>query len=137
MLPIPPFQLYQIYAKASPEEVYDVLRRYNSSYIILEDSICLAAGSNGRCNLPTTMDLANGHVSARKETTFLEQQLANCRPLLLPYQIPDDGVRDPPHLVPSKHPRFCDEIRRGKGKYGQLFGKVFENRTFRVYKVLT
>ena len=54
-------QLYQVYAKASPEEVHAVLRKYDSSYIILEDSICLSR-SDQRCNLPTTMDLTNGHV---------------------------------------------------------------------------
>ena len=51
-------------------------------------------------------------------------------------QIPDDGVRDPPHLVKSAHPRFCDQIRHGGQEYARLFRKVFENRTFRVYKVL-
>ena len=57
--------------------------------------------------------------------------------LLVPMlQIPDDGIRDPPHLKRSRHPRFCDEIRRGAPEYTGLFRKVFENRTFRVYKVL-
>ncbi len=51
-------------------------------------------------------------------------------------QIPDDGVKDPPHLKRSKHHRFCDEIRRGGPAFDPLFKKVFENRTFRVYQVL-
>jgi hypothetical protein len=58
------FQLYSIYAKVSPEEVYSVLVKYNSSYIILEDSICMQAGRHkDRCSLPDTMDLTLGHVS--------------------------------------------------------------------------
>ena len=56
------FQLYQIYAKKPASEVHEILVRYNTSYIILEDSICLAPIS--RCNLGSNMDLANGHVSS-------------------------------------------------------------------------
>ncbi len=52
-------------------------------------------------------------------------------------QIPDDGIRDPPHLVRSSHHRFCDEIRRDGADFNRLFRKVFSNRTFRVYKVLS
>ncbi len=55
--------LYDVYSKLPPAEVHETLLRYDASYVILEDSICLASLSNGRCNLPTTMDLANGHVS--------------------------------------------------------------------------
>eukprot|EP00095_Tigriopus_kingsejongensis_P006794 maker-scaffold608_size125128-snap-gene-0.17 protein:Tk06794 transcript:maker-scaffold608_size125128-snap-gene-0.17-mRNA-1 annotation:"hypothetical protein LOTGIDRAFT_107140" len=99
-------ELYQIYARASPEDVHNILIQYNTSYIILEDSICLSRSGN-RCSLPTTMDLTNGH-------------------------IPDDGVRDPPHLVHSNHRRFCDEIRKGHEPFTRLFKKVFINKTFRV-----
>ncbi|XP_059083191.1 probable C-mannosyltransferase DPY19L3 [Tigriopus californicus] len=103
-------ELYQIYARKSPEEVHDILVKYNTSYIILEDSICLSR-SDKRCNLPTTMDLTNGH-------------------------IPDDGIRDPAHLVHAPHRRFCDEIRKGQAPFTRFFKKVFGNRTFRVYQVL-
>ncbi len=58
-------ELYNVYAKLAPSEVHEILVRYNSSYIILEDSICLSSLANGRCNLPTTMDIANGHVRRR------------------------------------------------------------------------
>ena len=55
------FQLYQMYAKTGPEEVFSILQKYNASYIVLEDSICLA--HRERCTLPDIMDLSNGHVS--------------------------------------------------------------------------
>ena len=52
--------VYQMYAKTSPKEVHSILRKYNTNYIILEDSICLA--HRNRCSLPDIMDLTNGHV---------------------------------------------------------------------------
>lgn len=102
-------ELYQMYAKTNPEEVFNILQKYNASYIILEDSICLA--HRERCSLPDIMDLSNGH-------------------------IPDDGVRNPSTLVVSKFPRFCEEVRYDTAEYRKWFRKVFENKTFRIYKVL-
>ena len=49
-----------MYAKTNPEDVFSILKKYNASYIILEDSICLA--HRERCSLPDILDLANGHV---------------------------------------------------------------------------
>lgn len=104
-------ELYSIYGRLSPEEVYETLVKYNTSYIILEDSHCMSAGRQAdRCSLPDTMDLTFGH-------------------------IPTDGTRNPPHLVESKFPRFCDEIRYGTPSYGKYFRRVFVNKTFRVYQV--
>jgi len=40
-----------------------------------------------------------------------------------------------PGLVASKHPRFCFEIRFGGENYRKYFKKVFENKTFRIFKV--
>ena len=57
-------QLYQMYAKSGPEDVSSILKKYNASYIILEDSICLA--HRERCSLPDIMDLTNGHVAQHK-----------------------------------------------------------------------
>jgi len=102
-------ELYQMYAKTSPEEVFSILQKYNASYIILEDSICLA--HRERCSLPDIMDLSNGH-------------------------IPDDGVKNPPTLVESSFRRFCEEVRYDTAEYRKWFKKVFENKTFRIYKVL-
>merc|ERR1711874_336530 len=102
-------ELYQMYAKTSPEEVFSILQKYNASYIILEDSICLA--HRERCSLPDIMDLSNGH-------------------------IPDDGVKNPITLVESKFRRFCEEVRYDTAEYRRWFQKVFENKTFRIYKIL-
>lgn len=55
-------QLYQVYAKTGPAEVHAILVRYNASFIVLEDSICLA--HRERCSLPDILDLSNGHVGA-------------------------------------------------------------------------
>ena len=51
------------------------------------------------------------------------------------FQITSDGTREPPHLVNSKYPRFCDEIRYGSAKYTKYFRLVFQNKTFRVYEI--
>jgi len=118
-------ELYQMYAKTSPEEVFNILQKYNASFIILEDSICLA--HRERCSLPDIMDLSNGHVSKVK--------------FLIPrgkykfFQIPDDGIQIPSHLVESKFPRFCEEVRYDTAEYRRWFRKVFENKTFRIYAV--
>ena len=64
--PISFFQLYKIYGQFSATEVHDALNKYNSSYIILEDSICLAPTSmrkTARCTLNEIMDLTYGFVS--------------------------------------------------------------------------
>jgi len=50
--------------------------------------------------------------------------------------IPDDGIQNPEHLVKSKYPRFCEEVRYDNAEYRKYFRKVFENRTFRIYEVL-
>jgi len=101
-------ELYQMYAKVSPLEVHTNLRKYNASYVILEDSICLA--HRERCSTPDIMDLTNGH-------------------------IPDDGIQQPIDLVASPYPRFCDEVRYDTEEYRKYFKKVFENKTFRIYKL--
>ena len=58
-------ELYKIYGQFSPDEVYQSLVKYNTSYIILEDSQCLLAGKTpDRCAMTDTVDLTYGHVSA-------------------------------------------------------------------------
>jgi len=103
-------ELYQVYGKKSPQEVYDLLIKYSTNYIVLEDSICL--NHRDRCTTPDIMDLVNMHV-------------------------PEDGIVDPPHLLPSEYPRFCDEVRYDVAVYRRLFTKVFENKTFRIYRLNT
>ncbi|KAL1240931.1 putative C-mannosyltransferase DPY19L3 [Trichinella spiralis] len=51
--------IYQIYARRSAEDVYNILKKYNTNYIILEDSICRAKRSG--CTIPELIDLENGH----------------------------------------------------------------------------
>jgi len=101
-------ELYQMYAKVSPKTVYDNLKKYDAKYIILEDSICLY--HRDRCSTTDIMDLVNNH-------------------------IPEDNIQDPPFLEHSKYPRFCDEVRYDSIEYRRMFTKVFENRTFRVYRL--
>ncbi|KAJ8307809.1 hypothetical protein KUTeg_014639 [Tegillarca granosa] len=102
-------ELYQIYGRRSPEDVHAILKKHQSNYIILEDSICLAP-SRGGCRLPDLIDYDNG-------------------------VIPDSGKPEP-GLVRSHIPRFCDEIRKGTPEYTKYFKYVFGNKTFRVHKVL-
>lgn len=55
-------QLYQIYGRRTPEDVHSILKSFNSSYIILEDSICLARPKDN-CRTTDIVDLDNGIVS--------------------------------------------------------------------------
>lgn len=59
----PAFQVYQIYAKRSPEDVYALLRSFGADYVILEDSICYERRHQRGCRLRDLLDIANGHVS--------------------------------------------------------------------------
>ncbi|KAL4232819.1 hypothetical protein ACF0H5_007505 [Mactra antiquata] len=102
-------ELYQYYGKREPEDVHNLLMKYKTDYIILEDSICLAP-SRGGCRLPDLIDVDNGVV-------------------------PDSGKMEP-GLVRSHVPRFCDEVRRQKSEYSKYFKHVFTNKTFRIYKVV-
>jgi len=50
-----------MYGRRTAEDVHAILRRYQSSYIILEDSICLSRSKDG-CGLPDIIDVDNGVV---------------------------------------------------------------------------
>ncbi|XP_025097106.1 probable C-mannosyltransferase DPY19L3 isoform X2 [Pomacea canaliculata] len=102
-------QLYQIYGRRTPEDVHSILKRFNSSYIILEDSICLARPKDN-CRTTDIVDLDNGIV-------------------------PDDS-KEEEGLVRSTVPRFCDQVRHLDATYARYFKQVFVNKTFRVYQVL-
>ncbi len=97
-----------MYGRLPANQVYEILRRVGTDYIILEDSICLAP-SDG-CRTPDLIDLENGHV-------------------------PDNGMTLP-GLLKATEPRFCLEIRHETTAYARLFQLVMENKTFRVYKLL-
>uniref|UniRef100_A0A8W8J7D1 Uncharacterized protein n=1 Tax=Magallana gigas TaxID=29159 RepID=A0A8W8J7D1_MAGGI len=51
-------ELYQIYGRRTSQDVHDILTKYKSSYIILEDSICLAPSKG--CRTPDIVDIDNG-----------------------------------------------------------------------------
>uniref|UniRef100_A0A8C6ZP70 Dpy-19 like C-mannosyltransferase 3 n=1 Tax=Nothoprocta perdicaria TaxID=30464 RepID=A0A8C6ZP70_NOTPE len=56
-------QIYQIYAKRSPEDVYRILQSFGTDYVILEDSICYERRHSRGCRLRDLLDIANGHVN--------------------------------------------------------------------------
>ncbi|XP_023411425.1 probable C-mannosyltransferase DPY19L3 isoform X2 [Loxodonta africana] len=102
--------VYQIYAKRSPEEVYALLRSFGTDYVILEDSICYERRHRRGCRLRDLLDIANGHVM-------------------------DGPGENEPDLKPAGHPRFCEEIKRNLPPYMAHFTRVFQNKTFHVYKL--
>ena len=70
------FQLYQTYGKRTAEDVHKILSHYKTSYIIMEDSICLAPSNNG-CRVPDLIDVDNGVVRVLflANMTFGQHQL--------------------------------------------------------------
>ncbi|NWX03526.1 D19L3 mannosyltransferase, partial [Caloenas nicobarica] len=103
-------QIYQIYAKRSPEDVYRILRSFGTDYVILEDSICYERRHSRGCRLRDLLDIANGHIM--------------------------DGLgENEPDLKPSLYPRFCEEIKKNLPSYTIHFTRVFQNKTFHVYKL--
>uniref|UniRef100_A0A663M4S2 Dpy-19 like C-mannosyltransferase 3 n=1 Tax=Athene cunicularia TaxID=194338 RepID=A0A663M4S2_ATHCN len=103
-------QIYQIYAKRSPEDVYRILRSFGTEYVILEDSICYERRHSRGCRLRDLLDIANGHIM--------------------------DGLgENEPDLKPSLYPRFCEEIKKNLPSYTIHFTRVFQNKTFHVYKL--
>ncbi|XP_078256588.1 protein C-mannosyl-transferase DPY19L3 [Rhinoraja longicauda] len=103
-------QIYQIYSKRPPEEVYRILRLYGTNYIVLEDSICYERRHSRGCRLRDLLDVANGHV------------------------MDGPGPNDP-DLKTSPYPRFCDEIKSNAPLYSTYFSRVFKNKTFHVYRL--
>ncbi|XP_039359190.1 probable C-mannosyltransferase DPY19L3 isoform X3 [Mauremys reevesii] len=102
--------VYQVYAKRSPEDVYSILRSFGTNYVILEDSICYERRHSRGCRLRDLLDIANGHVM--------------------------DGLgENEPDLKASLYPRFCEEIKKNLSSYSMYFTRVFQNKTFHVYKL--
>ncbi|NWR72253.1 D19L3 mannosyltransferase, partial [Centropus unirufus] len=103
-------QIYQIYAKRSPEDVHRILRSFGTDYVILEDSICYERRHSRGCRLRDLLDRANGHIM--------------------------DGLgENEPELKPSLYPRFCEEIKKNLPSYTVHFTRVFQNKTFHVYRL--
>lgn len=102
--------VYQIYAKRPPEEVHALLRSFGTDYVILEDSICYERRHRRGCRLRDLLDVANGHMM-------------------------DGPGENDPDLKLAGHPRFCEEIKRNLPPYTAYFTRVFQNKTFHVYKL--
>ncbi|XP_047566894.1 probable C-mannosyltransferase DPY19L3 isoform X2 [Lutra lutra] len=102
--------VYQIYAKRSPEDVHALLRSFGTDYVILEDSICYERRHQRGCRLRDLLDIANGHMM-------------------------DGPGENDPDLKLAGHPRFCEEIKRNLPPYTAYFTRVFQNKTFHVYKL--
>ncbi|XP_078373794.1 protein C-mannosyl-transferase DPY19L3-like isoform X1 [Oculina patagonica] len=102
-------QVYQIYARRTPKEVFEILRQHGTDYIILENSICLSQQEKG-CRLKDLLDLDNGHVI--------------------------EGGQMEEGLQLTSVPRFCKAIKTDVKSFSPYFKKVFENRTFYLYKLL-
>lgn len=103
-------QVYQVYARRSPEEVYDILRAVGADYVVLENSICFERRHRRGCRLRDLLDLANGHIM-------------------------DGPGENDPDLVPATHPRFCETIKTDTAAYTNLFTRTFQNKTFHVYRI--
>ncbi|XP_028435499.1 probable C-mannosyltransferase DPY19L3 isoform X3 [Perca flavescens] len=103
-------QVYQVYARQSPEEVYDILRAVGADYVVLENSICYERRHRRGCRLRDLLDLANGHIM-------------------------DGPGENDPDLVPASHPRFCEAVKTDTAVYSALFTRTFQNKTFHVYRV--
>ncbi|XP_070354456.1 protein C-mannosyl-transferase DPY19L3 isoform X3 [Equus asinus] len=102
--------VYQIYAKRSAEEVHALLRSFGTDYVILEDSICYERRHRRGCRLRDLLDVANGHMM-------------------------DGPGENDPDLKLAGHPRFCEEIKRNLPPYTAYFTRVFQNKTFHVYRL--
>ncbi|XP_068432144.1 protein C-mannosyl-transferase DPY19L3 isoform X2 [Clinocottus analis] len=108
-------QVYQVYARRSPEEVHGILRAIGADYVVLENSICYERRHGRGCRLRDLLDLANGHIM-------------------------DGPGENDPDLVPASHPRFCEAIKTEAPEavppaFGALFTRMFQNKTFHVYRV--
>uniref|UniRef100_A0A3Q2QW07 Dpy-19 like C-mannosyltransferase 3 n=1 Tax=Fundulus heteroclitus TaxID=8078 RepID=A0A3Q2QW07_FUNHE len=103
-------QVYQVYARRSPEEVHGILRAVGADYMVLENSICYERRHRRGCRLRDLLDLANGHIM-------------------------DGPGENDPDLIPASHPRFCEAIKTDAEAYTALFTKTFQNKTFYVYRL--
>jgi hypothetical protein len=55
--------------------------------------------------------------------------------VLFCFQEMDGPGESDPDLRPADHPRFCEEIKRNLPSYAAHFTRVFQNKTFHVYKL--
>ncbi|XP_061561146.1 probable C-mannosyltransferase DPY19L3 [Phycodurus eques] len=103
-------QVYQVYARRSPQEIHSILQSLGADYVVLENSICYERRHRRGCRLRDLLDLANGHIM--------------------------DGEGDnEADLVAAAQPRFCDAVKTDSPEYSALFKRTFQNKTFHVYRV--
>ena len=76
-----------MYARKEASDVHAILRKYDASYIILEDSICIS-GRKDRCHTPDIMEIPG---EVRKPDNYMETPDA---PKSLEYQ-PEEHIFDP------------------------------------------
>lgn len=108
------FRLYQVYGRQPVEDVIRMLKAEKATHVIVENSICYAK-SDG-CTLKDVVDVANG---VRTESDRLPP-----------------GVQ-PAHLQPADRPRWCEVVEKAENAaVAQSLRLVFQNRTFRVYRLL-
>ncbi|XP_049573548.1 protein C-mannosyl-transferase DPY19L3 isoform X2 [Syngnathus scovelli] len=103
-------QVYQVYARRSPQDVHAILQGLGAHYVVLENSICYERRHRRGCRLRDLLDLANGHI------------------------MDGEGDNDA-DLVAATHPRFCDAVKTDSPEYATLFKRTFQNKTFHVYRV--
>ncbi|KAM9825660.1 probable C-mannosyltransferase DPY19L3 isoform X1 [Syngnathus typhle] len=103
-------QVYQVYARRSPQDVHAILQGLGAHYVVLENSICYERRHRRGCRLRDLLDLANGHI------------------------MDGEGANDA-DLVAAAHPRFCDAVKTDSPEYAALFKRTFQNKTFHVYRV--
>lgn len=101
-------RIYSMYARFPINDVYKTLKAENATHIIVENSICYTKSTG--CALKDIVDTAYGY---RSESG------------LMPFQSQDDY---PPNAVD----RFCNAVEKTAQS---LFIRIFQNRTFRVYRL--
>ena len=97
-------RIYKIYGKYSIEDVHEMACSESIDYLILEDSICLAATKNG-CSTNEIID----NSQAFNHSIFPSSKIAE--------------------------QRFCQAVKLQSLEVVKRFKLVFENRTFRIYRV--
>ena len=50
-----------MYARGDPDKIHAILKKWGTTHMILEDSICMVRKNDG-CGTPSIMDVQNGEV---------------------------------------------------------------------------
>lgn len=102
-------RIYSIYARVPVEQVYETLKAEHITHIIVENSICYTKSTG--CALKDVID-----------TAYRYQTESGLHPFKLKKPYPQSGID-----------RFCNTVE----KMGHsLFTRIFQNRTFRIYRLV-